>query len=279
MAQPFRKISLNSGGVKGILHLGALQQLKKYQPLEFPDGVWGCSIGAILGTCVAFRIPLDEIDIKKYLNFEKAIGKPNVKDVTNTFSSKGIFSMDSFESHLIEVCNDIGFDVKSKKIGDAHMPLYIVASNITKGVPTVFSKDVPLMDALKCSCCLPGVFKPQELYGQLYVDGGLFVPDLAALNPDGLHFFLKKQRTGQITPKTIQSISPLDFISNLYSMTMNQFHTLNKAEFSVDLEYTNLHSDSHLDNFDIDKVLQHSAKSLDNLFLSKGINQKSTEGC
>jgi NTE family protein len=277
MAQPFRKLSLNSGGVKGILHIGALRQLKKYQELEFPDGVWGCSIGAIVGVCIAFRLPIDSIDIKKYLNFEKAIGKPNLRDVTNTFSSKGMFSMDTFETHLIEVYKHFGFDITSKKIGDAHMPLYIVASNITKGVPTVFSKDVSLMEALKCSCCLPGVFKPQELYGQLYVDGGLFVPDLSTLNSDGLHFFLTKQRTGPITPQTIQSISPIDYVTNLYSMTMNQFHNFYKAEFSVDLEYTKLNSISHLDNFDTEKVLRHSAKLLDNLLLSKGINQKSTE--
>lgn len=269
MSMVFRKLALSGGGIKGILHIGALQQLKKYQELNFPDGIYGCSIGAIIGTCVAFQIPLENIDIKKCLGFDKILPRPTFQDITGLISSKGVFSMDLFEKHLIEVFQEYGLDIKSKKIGDANMPLYIVASNITKGVPTIFSKDVLILDALKCSCCLPGIFKPQEMYGQLYVDGGLFVPELSLLCKDALNLFLTKKRTKLMTPESIDSINPIDYIRNLYSMSMNQFHKFNKSEYTLDLEYPGLNSDSNLENFDIQKILDHSAKLLDNFFSSK----------
>jgi hypothetical protein len=274
MSLPFRKLSLSGGGVKGILQYGILRNLKQYQELEFPDGVWGCSIGAIIGTCVAFKIPLENIDIKKYLGFDKILPKPTFQDLTGMISSKGVYTMDLFEKYLIEIFAEHNFDIASKKIGDAEMPLYIIASNITKGIPTVFSKDIPLLQALKCSCCLPGIFKPQEMYGQLYVDGGLFIPDLAVLNPDGLHLFLTKKRTKIMNPKNIDSLSPLDYVRNLYSMSMNQFHKFQGAEYTIDLEYPGLTSDSTLDKFDTDKILEHTNEVLRCFLISKGLLQE-----
>jgi predicted patatin/cPLA2 family phospholipase len=277
MSLPFRKLSLSGGGVKGVLQYGVLRNLKQYQELEFPDGVWGCSIGAIISTFVAFRIPLESVDIKKYLGFDKVLPKPTFQDITGLISSKGVFSMDLFEKYLIQVFAEHDFDITTKKIGDAHMPLYIVASNITKGIPTVFSKDVSLVEALKCSCCLPGIFKPQELYGQLYVDGGLFVPDLGALNKDGLHLFLTKKRTKLMTPQTIDSVNPLDYIRNLYSMSVNQLHKMNKTENTIELEYPNLNSDSKLDDFEIDKILVHTEQVLRCFLITKGLLQEVPE--
>ena len=274
MSLPFRKLSLSGGGVKGVLQYGVLRNLRKYQELEFPDGVWGCSIGAIVGTFIAFRIPLENIDIKKYLGFDKVLPKPTFQDITGLISSKGVFTMDLFEKYLIQVFAEHNFDITTKKIGDAYMPLHIIGSNITKGIPTVFSKDVSLVQALKCSCCLPGIFKPQELYGQLYVDGGLFVPDLAVLNSDGLHLFLTKKRTKPMNPQNIDSISPIDYVRNLYSMSMNQFHKFQGAEYTIDLEYPGLNSDSNLDDFEIDKILDHTDQALRRLFITKGLLQE-----
>lgn len=280
MSLPFRKLALGAGGVKGILHIGALQELSKFQKLEFPDGIYGCSIGSVIGTYLSFGLPIDEKTValtKKYLSMDRVIGKPTFQDLTNAFSSKGLFTMDAFQSSIIDMFNEVDIDIKSKRIGDAQMPLYIVASNLTKGVPTVFSKDVPILEALKCSCCIPGIFKPQELYGQLYIDGGLFVPSLSTITPDALHFSLTKQTKTHITPKTIETISPVQFMKDVYSMASHNFIINQKTDLTVDLEYPELHSDSDLEDFDIPKIIEHS-KSLMNRFLSsKGFCQEQPE--
>ena len=98
----FRKIALGGGGVKGLLHLGALQELAKHQLLEFPDGVYGSSIGAIIGTYIAFKLPLEKgvYLTKKYLNSDRIFPETCVSDI---FETKGIFTMDMFEDAIVIV--------------------------------------------------------------------------------------------------------------------------------------------------------------------------------
>jgi predicted acylesterase/phospholipase RssA len=57
----FRSIALGGGGVRGGLMIGGLSALQKYQTLEFPDGIYGCSAGALIATAVAYKIPLSAI--------------------------------------------------------------------------------------------------------------------------------------------------------------------------------------------------------------------------
>jgi NTE family protein len=166
----FQKLALGGGGVKGVLHIGALQELAKHQPLVFPQGIYGSSIGAVIGTYVAFGLPVNDDMVrltKKYLSLSSILPKTSVETISNIFSSKGLFDMSVFESSVTQMFLEAGLDIRGKVIGDANMPLYIVTSNITKGIPSILSKNIPVLDALKCSCCLPGLFRPQELYGQL----------------------------------------------------------------------------------------------------------------
>lgn len=119
MSLPFRKLALGAGGVKGILHIGALQELSKYQKLEFPDGIYGCSIGSVIGTYLSFGLPIDEKTValtKKYLSMDRVIGKPTFQDLTNAFSSKGLFTMDAFQSSIIDMFNEVDIDIKSKEL-------------------------------------------------------------------------------------------------------------------------------------------------------------------
>ena len=277
MSIPFRKLGLCGGGIKGILHLGALRELSKHQPLVFPDGVYGYSIGAIIGTYIAFGLTLDENLAKKYLSFDKILPKPTFSDISNVFSEKGIYSTDILRAELIKLFNESGIEIETKKLSDAHMPLYILASNITKGTTTTFAKDVGVLDALLASCCIPGVFKPYELYGQLYVDGGLFVPCLSAIIPDALILFLIKRRSQRIDTTTIKTMNPFDFMKELYGMAMTQFSLRTKSETTVRLEYPKLHSNSNLSEFDIPDILNHSGNILNVFLLAKSRSQKGTQ--
>jgi hypothetical protein len=278
MSIPFRKLALNGGGMKGIMHIGALNELKKHQELVFPDGVWGCSVGAIIGILVAFRLDLKTELISKYMDYDNVVGDIKFQDIQNIFGTKGLFSMNKFtETMTTFFKQEYDLDITTTKIGDSKMPLFIVASNITKGIPTIFSNDVLLVDALRCSCCIPLMYKPQELYGQLYVDGGLLVPYLCTIVPDGLHFVLTKKRTKKFNVDTIETIGPLDYMRSLYSMSMNQFYKFHKSEYSLELEYPKLFSDSSLEEFDIENILSHSGKLLRSFLVSKGFLKEFTE--
>jgi len=273
MSLPFKKLALGGGGVKGILHIGALRELAKYQPLEFPDGVYGCSIGSIMAACVSFGIPLDDrlIDLtKKHLSSDKIIPNLSFKNITSGLSDKGMFTMDLFRENLYELFNECQIDIKTKKISDAKMPLYIFASNITKGIPTIFTGDVLVIDALCCSCCMPGVFKPQEIYDQLYIDGDLFVPNIGSLHKDALVFSLKTHLPLKITSKTICDISIPEFIRQVYNMSVINHIEFHKTDLTLELVYPKLLADSDLNDFDVYDIMKVSGESMRGFLLSKG---------
>jgi len=76
MSLPFRALGLGGGGVKGILHIGALLELSKKQELVFPDGVYGISVGSVIGTYIAFGLPVNEEslpDLKKQLKIQNFV--------------------------------------------------------------------------------------------------------------------------------------------------------------------------------------------------------------
>jgi predicted patatin/cPLA2 family phospholipase len=270
MVLPFKKLVLSGGGMKGILHIGALNELSKHQELDFSDGVWGCSIGAIVGIIVAFKKSLKTELICKYMKWDTLIPEPNMNHITNSFSSKGLFTMDKFLETMNEFFKtEFDINLTTTKIGDAKMPLYIIASNITKGIPTIFTKDVLLIDALRCSCCLPFIYKPQELYGQLYVDGGIFVPYLNMIVSDGLHLILTKKTIKELNSENLYSISPIDYMRQLYCLSVEQFKKINKPEYLVKLDYPKLSSDSNLDDFDIEDILNQSGKLMNDFLFSK----------
>jgi hypothetical protein len=277
MSIPLRKLGLGGGGMKGILQVGALLELSKHQKLYFPEGVYGCSIGSILATYISFELPFERsLELtQKYLSFDKIIPKLKFEDITNVFSSKGMFEMDVFEKNVIDMFNDAGLDISEKKIGDAKMPLYIVSSNITRGVPTVFSRDVRIIDALKCSCCLPGVFKPCEMYEQLYIDGCVFTPCLSAIVPDALVLSLPAQRSIKITAKSLESLSPIDYLKEIYSIAINRLHNDIKNTNTLCLSYPGLSSTSDLSDFDVPVVLEHGGKLLRDFLLSKSTDEES----
>ena len=261
MSVVFRRLALGGGGAKGILHIGALQELSKHQPLVFPNGVYGCSVGSIIATYIAFELPIDNMVplLHKHMSFQKLVPSMNITHITKALSTKGIFNMDMFETLVKEFFSDAGLDISNKKLSDAKMPLYIISSNITKGCASLLSGNIPILSALKCSCCVPGVFEPQQLYDQLYLDGDLFTPCVSNVVPidnETLVITLKKQTGHKMTPKNIQNISPLEFIHNVYLMTMMQLYNLQKQDGILCLYHPKLFSTTKLEDIDVENVLQ-----------------------
>lgn len=280
MSLPFRKLGLGGGGVKGILHVGALRELAKYQPLNFPDGIYGCSIGSIMAAYISFGLPVDDklIELtKKHLSSDKIIPNLSFKNITSGISEKGMFTMDLFRENLYELFNECGIDIKTKKISDAKMPLYIIASNITKGIPTIFTGDVSVIDALCCSCCMPGVFRPQEMYDQLYIDGDLFVPNIGSLHKDALVLSLKTHLPIKITPKTIGDISVHDFIRQVYNMGIINHVEFHKTDLTVELVYPKLFADSDIDDFDVDDIMKVAETSMRGFLVTKSLLEELSE--
>ena len=172
--------------MRGGLHIGALQTLERVRGnLTFPDGLWGCSAGAVLATAIAFQLTAAQIHAMymTHLTLAAIVPSPRLDSLANLVAKKGLFSMDRYEATLIEAFQSQGIDLRTKTIADAPQPLCIVASNLTTHNPVVFTKQVRILDALRCSSCIPIVFEPQVLYNHVYLDGVVFVDCMSSIAP------------------------------------------------------------------------------------------------
>ncbi|HEY0177712.1 MAG TPA: patatin-like phospholipase family protein [Pedobacter sp.] len=148
-------IVLSGGGIRGIAHLGVLKALIN-AGIKISH-ISGTSAGSIVGAFYASGIdPEEGLDIflkTKLLRFIRPAGSLGLVSIEHTSTLlKNFFPEDSIENLKI--------------------PLTITATNFSEGNLVYFSKG-PLIKAIQASCCIPGIFRPIMIDGQMYVDGGI----------------------------------------------------------------------------------------------------------
>lgn len=205
--------------------VGALQELAKHQTLDFPQGIYGVSIGALLGTALAYNIPPLQIQ-KLFQSVSLGEVAPSLRlaQLLEAPKTKGLYSMDEFEEVVLKTFRSNGIDLSTAKISEAPQPLHIVASNLSRCTPTVFTGEVRIMDALKASCALPLYFQPQTIYDSVYVDGGMYVPSIGEILPDtirdsALILNLSRPRRG-IRPEELAEVTPWNYLERLYQTSV-----------------------------------------------------------
>lgn len=174
----FRSIAFGGGGMRGALHLGGLRALLEFQDkLVFPDGIYGYSIGSIIATALAFNLKLEQIQqmIDESMHLESVMHEPKLTMFTDLVEKCGLLSMNDMEQTIIQSFLKQGVDLRNKVIADTPQKLFIGASNLTLRRPVFFTGRVPILTAIKASCCIPCFFQPQVIYGNVYVDGGVYM--------------------------------------------------------------------------------------------------------
>lgn len=280
----FKTLTMGGGGTKGIMHVGVLFELQNYQPLVFPGGVYGVSVGSIIATYVAFGLPFSRESVEKFKHMfcpSFFVDEIDFPKLAQSYGSKGLFGTEKLCNSLDSIFSQYGINIRTAKLSDAKMPLYIIASNLTKAKPTIFSGDVLLVDALRCSCAIPGVFKPQILYDQVYIDGDMFCPSVDYFVTDlenAICLSLKcKLVENKFTAEKIEEMSPLSYIHDIYSLITENFHTQTRTDRTLRLNYPKLKSMSDLKDFDLDDIFKACATFLRSFLWSKNLLEKSPE--
>jgi predicted acylesterase/phospholipase RssA len=201
-----RSIALGGGGSRGLLHVGALQAIREVKgDLHFPEGIYGSSIGAVFATALAFGVPLEDIRrvTETSMTFSRVLPPPTLDHILTLPTRKGLFPMTAFESTVLSAFQEIGLDLRGKRCRDAKVPLYIAVSDMTTHRSTLLTGDVPVLDALRCSACIPVLFEPQVLYGHVYLDGGVLNRCLGAVVPkDTLVVHVGSDWPDPVTPQS-----------------------------------------------------------------------------
>ena len=154
-------VALGSGGARGWAHIGVLHALAEAGLA--PDIVCGTSIGAVIGALdlvgaladfAAYVRRMNRIRLSQYFDFK--------------FSAGGIIA----GKRVLQVLEPIFGDTR---IEDLPRRFGCVATDLATG-DEVWLREGRLMDALRASYAIPGLFPPVALGGRWLLDGALVNP-------------------------------------------------------------------------------------------------------
>lgn len=191
MGKPFRILSIDGGGIRGIYPAYVLQCIEERLQINLFDTfdmIAGTSTGSIIAAGVATGVPAADI-VAMYKEhggkiFQKKWSFLPCKSVHPIFDS--VYDAQYLENVLTEVFQD-------KRLGDIKKPLLLPSTDIGNGCVHVlksgyskeFTRDnaVLVKDAVLASCSAPTYFDPHRLNEYLLADGGLWAnnPALAAV--------------------------------------------------------------------------------------------------
>lgn len=160
-ARPKIGIALGGGAARGWAHIGVLKALRA-AGIE-PDIVAGTSIGAVVGGCfVADRLELLE-EFARGLTRRKVLGFLDIN-----LAGTGLISGQ-------RLCDLLGRHLGEFHIESLHRPYTAVATEIGSGHEVWLSRG-NLVDAMRASYALPGIFRPVLINGRWLFDGALVNP-------------------------------------------------------------------------------------------------------
>jgi len=149
-------LALGGGAVLGAAHVGTVRAIEELNiRIHY---IAGTSIGAFVAAFYAFG--------KSWKELEKIASVINWLDITGiSLSRYGLLSNEKLGDMIIEQIGD-------KNIEDSESPLAMVATYITTGEKVILKKG-SVAQAVRASTCIPGIFMPVEIDGQMLVDGGV----------------------------------------------------------------------------------------------------------
>lgn len=158
--KPSLGLALGSGSARGWAHIGVIRALEE-AGLRF-SVVCGTSIGALVGAAYA----ADSLE-----QLERWVSGLKIKEVVGFFDLslnggmiRGDRLMSFFRAHFHE-----------RAIGELEMTYAAVATDLATG-REVWLREGSLLEAVRASIALPGLFTPALHNGRWLVDGGLVNP-------------------------------------------------------------------------------------------------------
>lgn len=154
-------LALGAGVARGFAHIGVIRALRRHGIK--PDVIAGTSIGAVVGGCYLAK-KLDEFE-----------------EWAHTLNRRGLFSFLDFTirapglitgQKFMAALND---HLKDIQIQDLPHPFVAIATDMTSG-HEVWLRRGSLVEAMRASFSLPGIFPPVKLFGHSLIDGALVNP-------------------------------------------------------------------------------------------------------
>ena len=154
-------LALGSGSARGWSHIGVIRALVE-QGLE-PDIISGCSIGALIGAAYA------KGDLDKLEEWVRQLRWKEIVDLMDiSYLGGGFLKGDKVIQFIMEETKDINIE-------DLDIPFGAVTTDLDTG-REIWLQSGSLLEAVRSSFALPGLFTPVKREGRWHVDGGLVNP-------------------------------------------------------------------------------------------------------
>ena len=154
-------LALGGGAARGWAHIGVMRAFDEAQiPISM---IAGTSIGALVGGCYLAG-KLDQLE-----EFARAITRTRMlRYMDFTFRGSGLISGGRLASQMDAELGDL-------RIEDLDRRFLTVATDIHSG-HEIWLEDGLMVDCIRASYALPGVFKPVVIQGRSLVDGAVVNP-------------------------------------------------------------------------------------------------------
>ncbi|ANQ54535.1 hypothetical protein XJ44_00030 [Thermosipho affectus] len=167
---------LSGGAARGAAHVGVIRALEEKGFV--PDAIIGVSIGAVVGAGYAVLK-----DSKKLWDYSEKIYKKSFKFFPIIFSSNRKFNRHFAKISCYHMTNKVSvlpsklyFKIFEKAFGklsfeDLKIKFYAVSNDLKSGKVIIHSSG-KIIEPLKASMAIPGIFPPVEFEDKILVDGG-----------------------------------------------------------------------------------------------------------
>ncbi len=203
-------VALSGGGARGFAHAGALMAIEE-AGLK-PDIVAGVSAGSVVAILYAAGV--------KTLEIPHLFSKAGMSDFTTlSFGQGGILSAEKFKKFIMKVIG--GY----KRLEELPMPVYIGVTDFDRGVATEFHRG-PIGDVMLASCSIPIVFRPVNIDGVNYVDGGVLRNHPA---------WIIRDKCDTLIGVNVSPLNQRANPSSLLDVAMRTYNLMAKANQSADM--------------------------------------------
>ncbi|HZK12471.1 MAG TPA: patatin-like phospholipase family protein [Atribacterota bacterium] len=156
-------LALGGGSARGLAHVGVILALEAYNiPIDI---IAGTSIGSVIGGLYASGATVKQLE-------EVALSMKKSKTlfmIDPVIPRSGLISGDRIEKMLNQ------FDIKDKTFDDLKIPFAAVATDIESGAEVILNQG-KVIDAVRASISIPGIFTPAKYQDYYLVDGGVVDP-------------------------------------------------------------------------------------------------------